>query len=57
MKGMKKNISNPKGAKSSSLNSKLSEDMVLTLLVRKIKLRMRFPFTTVATEDTLVAQI
>lgn len=54
---MKKNISNPKGAKSSSLNSKLSEDMVLTLLVRKIKLRMRFPFTTVATADTLVAQI
>lgn len=28
MKGMKKNVSNAKGSKSSSLNSKLSEDMV-----------------------------
>lgn len=37
MKGMKKNVNNAKGSKSSSLNSKLSEDMVPPHPLRKTK--------------------
>ena len=37
MKGMKKNVNNAKGSKSSSLNSKLSEDMVPPRPLRKTK--------------------
>lgn len=52
MKGMKKNVSNPKGSKSSSLNSKLSEDMVIVFLLRKTKSKTPSLSMILATLDT-----
>ena len=57
MKGMKKNVNNAKGSKSSSLNSKLSEDMVHPLSLRKTKSRTPSHSMTLETRDTFPDRI
>lgn len=50
MRGVKKNITNPKGSKT-SINSKLSEDMVKLLSLRKTKSKTLSPFMIRPTQD------
>ena len=56
MKGLKKNLGNPKGSKNASLNSKLSEDMVQYLRYSKTRSKMPLLSMTQETQDTSTAR-
>jgi hypothetical protein len=57
MKGFKKNTANNKGAKSLSLNNKLSEDMVRDYRYRKIKSKIHLLYTILTIQDISIVKI